>query len=91
MLSKDGAFTPLLENILMQFWKVSAHLTDEKRQTGNRRNDKMRKQVQAPLGEATVSIPCDRNPGFEPQFIKKRETIPAKGIANRITNLYAKE
>lgn len=34
------------------------------------------KQVQTPLGEVTVSTPRDRNSSFDPQFIKKRETIP---------------
>ena len=46
------------------------------RQMGNRRNGKMQKQVQTPLGEVTVSTPRDRNSSFDPQFIKKRETIP---------------
>jgi hypothetical protein len=31
----------------------------------------------------------DRNSTFEPQFIKKRETILAEGVADRIIGLYA--
>lgn len=58
---------------------MDAHLTEEKRQLGNRRNSKMQKQVQTPLGEITVSTPRDRNSGFEPQYIKKREAILAEG------------
>ncbi len=65
------------------------HFTEEKRQLGNRRNSKMQKQVQTPLGEITVSTPRDRNSSFEPQFIKKRETILAEGVADRIIGLYA--
>ena len=57
---------------------------------GNRRNGKMQKQVQTPLGEVTVSTPRDRNSSFDPQFIKKRETILAEGVADRIIGLYAK-
>lgn len=49
----------------------------------------MQKQVQAPMGEVTVSIPRDRNFTFDPQFIKKRETILAEGVADRIIGLYA--
>ena len=45
---------------------MDAHLTEEKSQLGNRRNSKMQKQVQTPLGEITVSTPRDRNSGFEP-------------------------
>ena len=56
---------------------------------GNRRNGKMHKEVQTPLGEVTISTPRDRNASFDPQFIKKRETILAEGVANRIIGLYA--
>lgn len=69
--------------------EMDAHLTDTERQLGNRRNGKMQKQVQTPLGEVTVSTPLDRNSSFEPQFIKKCETILAEGVADRIIGLYA--
>ena len=91
LLGKDGAFAPLLESILNAALKgeMDAHLTEEERQMGNRRNGKMQKQVQTPLGEVTVSTPRDRNSSFDPQFIKKRETILAEGVADRIIGLYA--
>ena len=91
LLGKDGAFAPLLESILNAALEgeMDAHLTDEERQLGNRRNGKMQKQVQTPLGEVTVSTPRDRNSSFEPQFIKKRETILAEGVSDRIIGLYA--
>ena len=86
LLGKDGAFAPLLESILNAALEgeMDAHLTEEERQTGNRRNGKMQKQVQTPLGEVTVSSPRDRHSSFDPQFIKKRETILAEGVADRI-------
>ena len=63
LLGKDGAFAPLLESILNAALEgeMDAHLTEEERQTGNRRNGKMQKQVQTPLGEVTVSTPRNRN------------------------------
>ena len=90
-MGKDGAFAPLLESILNAALEgeMDAHLTEEERQMGNRRNGKMQKQVQTPLGEVTVSTPRDRNSSFDPQFIKKRETILAEGVADRIIGLYA--
>ena len=56
LLGKDGAFAPLLESILNAALEgeMDAHLTEEERQMGNRRNGKMQKQVQTPLGEVTV-------------------------------------
>jgi len=68
---------------------MDAHFTEEERDLGNRRNGKMQKQVQTPLGEVTVSTPRDRKSTFNPQFIKKRETILAEGVADRIIGLYA--
>ena len=79
LLGKDGAFAPLLESIFNAALEgeMDAHLTEEERDLGNRRNGKMQKQVQTALGEVTVSTPRDRQSTFEPQFIKKRETILA--------------
>ena len=37
--------------------EMDAHLTEEERQMGNRRNGKMQKQVQTALGGVTVSAP----------------------------------
>ena len=91
LLGKDGAFAPLLESILNAALEgeMDAHRSEEERMSGNRRNGKMQKQVQTSMGEVTVSTPRDRNATFEPQFIKKRETILAEGVADRIIGLYA--
>lgn len=91
LLGKDGAFAPLLESILNAALEgeLDAHLDTEERDSGNRRNGKMQKQVQTPLGEVTVSTPRDRHSTFDPQFIKKRETILAENVADRIIGLYA--
>lgn len=91
LLGKDGAFAPLLESILNAALEgeMDAHLDPDERESGNRRNGKMHKQVQTPLGEVTVSTPRDRNSTFDPQFIKKRETILADNVADRIIGLYA--
>lgn len=91
LLGKDGAFAPLLESILNAALEgeMDARLTAAERNDGSRRNGKMHKQVQPPLGEVTVSTPRDRNSSFDPQFIKKRETILAEGVSDRIIGLYA--
>ena len=91
LFGKDGAFAPLLENILNAALEgeMDAHLTEESRQAGNRRNGKMQKQVRTPVGEITVSTPRDRDASFDPQFIKKRETMLAEGMAERIISMYA--
>ena len=64
--------------------KSGENLTEDARKMGKRRNGKMQKQVQTPLGEVTVFTSRDRNSSFDPQFIKKRETILTEGVADRV-------
>lgn len=91
LFGKDGALAPLLENIINAALEgeMGAHLSEESRQAGNRRNGKMRKQVQTLVGEVTVSTPRDRDRSFAPQFMKKRETMLAEGMAEKIISMYA--
>lgn len=91
LLGKGGAFAPLLESILNAALEgeMDAHLDEQERLSGNRRNGHTPKQVQIPLGEVTVHTPRDRESTFEPEFIKKRERILADGVADRIIGLYA--
>ena len=53
LLGKDGAFAPLLESILNAALEgeMDAHLSEDERMSGNRRNGKMQKQVQTSMGE----------------------------------------
>lgn len=91
LLGKDGVFAPLLENLLNAALEgeMDAHLDEDERLCGNRRNGHMSKQVQTSLGEVTVHTPRDREGSFVPQLIKKRETILAEGVADKIIGLYA--
>ena len=91
LLGKDGAFAPLLENILNAALEgeMDTHMDEEERSFGNRRNGHTSKQVQTQLGEVTVQTPRDRQSSFEPEFIKKRERILAEGVSDRIIGLYA--
>jgi transposase-like protein len=91
LFGKGGAFAPLLENLLNAALEgeMDAHMSEEERLTGNRRNGYTSKQVQSELGAVTVHTPRDRASRFEPEFIKKRERILAEGVADRIIGLYA--
>jgi len=91
LLGKDGALAPLLESIVNSILEgeMDAHLTQDSRSQGNRRNGKISKTVQTPLGDIGVETPRDRDASFEPQIIKKRERFLAEGAANNIMSLYA--
>ena len=61
LLGKDGAFAPLLENLLNAALEgdMDVHMDEEERLSGNRRNGYNRKQVQTSLGEVTFNTPRD--------------------------------
>lgn len=86
LLGKDGTFAPLLKSILNAALEgeMDAHISQAERISGNRRNGKMYKRVQTSMREVTVSTPRDRTSTFDSQFIKKRESILAEGVADRI-------
>lgn len=91
LFGKDGTLAPLLENIINAAFEgeMDAHLTEGSRQNGNHRNGKMQKQVQTPVGEVIVTTPRDRDSSFDPQFIKKRKTMLAESMAEKIISMYA--
>ena len=91
LFGKDGALAPMLERILNAALEgeMDAHLSDESRSSGNRRNGKMPKTVQTQYGEVTVETPRDRDGSFDPQTVRKRETILAEGMADQIIGMYA--
>ena len=91
LFGKEGALAPMLERILNAALEgeMDAHLSDDERSKGNRRNGKLPKQVQTRYGEVTVETPRDRDGSFESQTVRKRETILAEGMADQIINMYA--
>jgi transposase-like protein len=55
---------------------------------GNHRNGSTAKTVATELGDIEIATPRDRDGGFEPQLIRKRQTRLA-GLDERIIGLYA--
>lgn len=69
--------------------EMDAHLSEESRESGNRRNGKMPKTVQTQYGEVRVETPRDRDGSFGPQTVRKRETVLAESMADQIIGMYA--
>lgn len=84
LFGKDGALAPMLERILNAALEgeMDAHLSEASHNSGNRRNGKMSKTVQTQYGEVSDG-------SFDPQTVRKRETILAEGMADRIIGMYA--
>lgn len=91
LFGKEGALAPMLERILNAALEgeKDAHLSEESRDSGNRRNGKMSKTVQTQYGEVIVETPRDCDGSFDSQTVRKRETILAEGMADQIIGTYA--
>ena len=90
LFSKGGAFAPLLEELInsMLEGELEGHLDEDERRTGNRKNGKGSKIVKTSAGSIEINTPRDRLGSFEPEIIKKRETIMAASLEDKIIGLY---
>ena len=91
LFGKDGAFAPLLKSFLEKALEaeMEAHLDEEERSFGNKRDGKGKKTIKSSIGELKISTPQDRQSSFEPEIIKKRETILAGNLEDKILGLYS--
>lgn len=67
---------------------MDAHLDPDQRDRGNKRNGKGTKTIKSSEGSFQLTTPEDRQSSFQPQIIKKRETILADNLADKIIGLY---
>lgn len=90
LFGKDGAFAPMLKQFLEAALEaeMDAHLSEEQREAGNKRNGKGTKTLKSSEGTFQIDTPQDRQSSFAPQIIKKRETILADNLADKIIGLY---
>jgi hypothetical protein len=65
-----------------------AHLDQQERQQGNRRNGKTSKVVKSAAGEFTLSTPRDRSGSFEPQIVAKRQVVISEELEEKVISLY---
>lgn len=92
LTGKGGILTPLLKELLESALEgeLDAHLL-ENRETGvsNRRNGKSSKQVQTSSDSFELLTPRDREGSFEPEIVKKRQTVLNESLDNKVLALYA--
>lgn len=91
LFGKDGAFAPMLQDMINAILEgeMEGHLDEQERASGNRKNGKGRKLLKTSSGNIEVSTPRDRSGSFEPEMVKKRETIMAQGLEDKIIGLYS--
>ena len=91
LLGKGGAFAPLFKQFLEAALEaeLEEHLTEDAENTEkNRRNGKVKKTVKTSDGPIELVTSRDRNGSFEPEIVKKRETILADSLQDRIIGMY---
>lgn len=90
LFGKDGAFAPLLKNFIEKALdaEMDGHLDDEQRDQGNKRNGKGKKTIKSSSGSFEIETPQDRHSSFEPELIRKRQTILAESLSGKIIGLY---
>lgn len=90
LYGKDGAFAPMLKSFLEAALEgeLDSHLDVEERKEGNRKNGKTSKTLQTSDGPLEIETGRDRNATFEPELVKKRETVLADTLESKIIGLY---
>ena len=90
LFGKDGAFAPLLKSFIEKALEaeMEEHLNEEERTQGNKRNGKGKKTIKSSAGSFQIETPQDRHSSFEPELIKKRQTILAESLEEKIIGLY---
>jgi len=104
MLAAESRDISDVQNLLKELFKetvesmleaeLDEHLGYEKHSplgnnSGNSRNGFGQKTIKTEIGEATISVPRDRNGEFEPQVIEKRQTR-TDDLESRVLAMYAK-
>lgn len=87
---KDNVLLPLFKDLLEG--ALDGELEDylEKAGTANRKNGRTKKTLKTEQGSITLETPRDRNGDFEPELVKKRQTVIGEAFENRILSLYSK-
>lgn len=90
LLGKGGALAPLFKSFLEAALEaeLSVHLEEHKEDEINRRNGHGLKQLKTSEGSLELSTPRDRSGSFEPDIVKKRQTILADSLESKIIGLY---
>lgn len=88
LTGKDGVVTPLIKRILEAALEgeIEAHLQES--EAPNRRNGKATKTVRSSHGPFELATPRDRAGSFEPQLVKKRQTVLNESVDQKILALF---
>jgi putative transposase len=91
LTGNSGILTPLIKQIINASLdaEMDEHLEDcSQSGEANRRNGRLPKTLKTADGSIEIETPRDRAGSFEPQLIKKRQTILNESLDEKIIGLY---
>ncbi len=68
--------------------EMDSHLNSDERSKGNKRNGKGNKKLKSGFGSFEIDTPEDRQSSFKPELVKKRQTILADNLSEKIIGIY---
>jgi putative transposase len=92
LLGEEGLLTNLVKDLtqIALQGEMAHHLEESSLEQGNnRRNGISTKTIKTGSGTFDLEVPRDRNGSFEPQLVKKRQTILNEELDNKILALYS--
>ena len=92
LTGEDGVLTPLIKELVETALsaEVESHIAEDALSgKANRRNGYNTKTVKTHSGSFELDTPRDRNGSFEPQMVKKHQTMLSDEIEERILSMYA--
>lgn len=92
LLGEGGLLTQLVKDLTQVALQgeMDAHLRDQGfEERGNRRNGISYKTVKTGGGSFELEVPRDRHSSFEPQLVKKRQTVLNEELDQKILALYS--
>ena len=87
--SVQSALAPLVKRVMEAALQGEMDDYLDEIPTQNYRNGTSKKRIKSSSGSFELETPRDRNCEFEPQMIKKRQTILTEDLDAKILNLYA--
>jgi transposase-like protein len=91
LTGKDGVLTPLIKELVETALEaeINSHLKEEHESgKSNRRNGYNTKTIKISSGKFELDTPRDRNGDFEPQIVKKHQTMLSDEIEGKILSMY---
>ena len=88
LTGKNGLLTPLIQRAVTAALEgeMEYHLSES---SSNRRNGYNRKQVKSSSGMLDIATPRDSAGTFEPQLVKKRQTVLTETLDQQLLTLYS--